>query len=130
MGEIKRTAMYIRVSTKEQTEKGWSVEGQYKDIMDYCDKQEELKISRVYKDEGYSGKDINRPGLETMINHAIIGKFDVLACWRYDRLSRDNMDFQIIRHYLNKSNIKIVSVTEPIPETDSPLGEFCCYGLS
>ena len=124
MGKIKHAAMYIRVSTKEQAEKGWSVEGQYKDIMDYCDKQEELKISRVYKDEGYSGKDIDRPGLETMINHAILGKFDILLCYRYDRLSRDNMDFQIIRHYLNKSDIKIVSVTEPIPETDSPLGEF------
>jgi site-specific DNA recombinase len=59
-----------------------------------------------------------------MINHAILGKFDILVCWRYDRLSRDNMDFQILMHYLRKSEIEVVSVTEPIPDVDSPLGEF------
>jgi DNA invertase Pin-like site-specific DNA recombinase len=41
---MKWVAVYIRVSTKERTEKGWSIEGQYKDIMEHCDKRKEWKV--------------------------------------------------------------------------------------
>jgi len=121
---MKRVGVYIRVSTKEQAEKGWSVEGQYKDIMEYCDRKKDWKVVRVYKDKGFSGKDVDRPGLQTMISHAILRKFDILICWRYDRLSRENMDFQILMHYLRKSEVSIISISEPISDVDSPMGEF------
>ncbi len=39
-----RAALYIRVSTKEQAEKGWSVEGQEKDILAWMELTHPLQI--------------------------------------------------------------------------------------
>ena len=46
---MKRVGIYIRVSTQEQAEKGWSVEGQYEEIRKYCDRQEGWKVVRVFR---------------------------------------------------------------------------------
>lgn len=118
-----KAAVYLRVSTLEQAENGWSIEGQYKEIREFCDK-EGYKVSRVYRDLGYSGSTIERPGLEKLLEHSCIGHFEKLLLWKYDRLSRDNMDFPALIHFLNKNDIEVISVKEPTPNDDSPYNEF------
>lgn len=118
-----RAAIYVRVSTMEQAESGWSIDGQISDIRDYCDSKG-YKVVRIYKDAGFSGGDIKRPGLEKMIEHGSENMFEVVVLWRYDRLSRDNTDFPALLHFLKTHDIVVESVNEPTPNDGSPYNEF------
>ncbi len=51
---MKGVGIYVRVSTVEQAEKGWSVEGQYREIRAFCEKHEDWKVAWIFKDGGYS----------------------------------------------------------------------------
>ena len=121
---IRRVAIYLRVSTKEQAEKGWSIEGQYNDIRRYCEGQPNIQVVRIYKDNGHSGSTLERPAMQNLLIHAQQKKFDIIVCWKYDRLSRDNSDFPTLLSYLKSYGIDAKSVTEPTPPYDSPYGEF------
>ncbi len=44
--------------------------------------------------------------------------------WKYDRLSRDNIDFPVLLHVLEKHSVQVVSVCEPSVDRGSPYGEF------
>lgn len=116
-------AIYLRVSSLEQADKGWSIEGQRNEIREFCDR-EGSRVVRIYKDLGYSGADIERPSLQKMLEHSCQGQFEKLIIWKYDRLSRNNMDFPALIHFLNKNNVEVVSVKEPTPNDNSPYNEF------
>lgn len=52
--------IYVRVSTEEQKDFGYSIEAQLREIRNYC-KQRNLTIVKEYNDAGYSAKDLKRP---------------------------------------------------------------------
>ena len=118
-----RAALYLRVSTEDQARNGWSIEGQYNDLRDYCDKKE-YKVVRVYKDEGFSGSNLDRPALERLLADGSEHEFDVVVVWKYDRLSRDDIDFPLLIHNLKKFDVCIESINEPTSNDGSPYNEF------
>ena len=68
--KIKRAVGYIRVSTAEQKEEGYSLLGQRKNIELFAEKQG-YELIDVYADEGISGKNIiKRPGVQSMLEDA------------------------------------------------------------
>ena len=84
MAKALRAAIYLRVSTGEQT-----VENQRRDL-DAAAAQRGWTITATYADEGISGakgRD-KRPGLDAMLKDATRGKFDVVMCWAVDRMGR------------------------------------------
>jgi len=111
------------VSTKEQAEKGWSIEGQYADLRAYCSRVEGYKVVRVIKDPGYTGTNMDRPGLQRLLYYADCGAFDTLILWKFDRLARENLDYQWILHYLRSRDIEVISINEPA-DYSTPMGEF------
>lgn len=123
MDEPTNVAVYLRVSTLEQADHGWSIEGQYKEIREYCEK-EKLTVVRVYRDLGFSGSDMERPGLQKMLEQSWSGEYTKVIIWKYDRLSRNNMDFPALLHFLNKNDVNVVSIKELTPNDDSPYNEF------
>ncbi|MBA3045221.1 MAG: recombinase family protein [Euryarchaeota archaeon] len=118
-----RAAIYVRVSTLEQAENGWSIDGQISDIRNYCDSKD-YKVVRIFKDAGFSGGDMKRPALQKMIEHGSNKAFEVVILWKYDRLSRNNIDFPALLHYLKTHDIVVESVNEPTPNDGSPYNEF------
>jgi len=63
----RRAALYIRVSTKEQAEKGWSVEGQEKDIRAWMElTHPNWKLVKLIRDRRFSTSTTERPALQTM----------------------------------------------------------------
>jgi DNA invertase Pin-like site-specific DNA recombinase/transposase-like protein len=121
---VKRVAIYVRVSTVEQAEKGWSVEGQYREIREFCERHEGWKVARVFEDRGYSAADLKRPGIQRLLDQVQEGRVDILAVWKSDRLSRDNIDFPVLLHILERHGVRVVSVCEPSLDRASPYGEF------
>ena len=58
---------YIRVSTEEQAREGISLEAQEEKIKKYVDLHN-LKLVELISDEGKSGKDLNREGIQKIIS--------------------------------------------------------------
>ncbi|MFA5138378.1 MAG: recombinase family protein [Elusimicrobiota bacterium] len=74
-----------------------------------------------YTDAGFSGGNMERPGLRKLIADARAGKFQVVVCYKYDRLTRNTRDFLSILDVFDKAGVHFVSVTQPI-DTTSPVG--------
>lgn len=86
---MKRAALYIRVSTQEQAQEGYSVGEQKERLIAYC-KAHDWVIADIYVDGGFTGSNINRPGMQKLI--AGTDKFDVVLVYKLDRPSRSRRD--------------------------------------
>ena len=88
MAKQLRAAIYLRVSTGEQT-----VENQRRDL-EAAAAQRGWVIVATYADEGISGSKgrDKRPGLDAMLKDATRGRFDVAMCWAVDRMGRSLAD--------------------------------------
>ncbi len=86
----------------------------------------------VYEDEGYSGKNTQRPQFKKMMNDGKHHKFDAVVCYRLDRVSRNIKDFAELIQELQQLNISFVSINEQF-DTSSPIGRammFICSVFS
>lgn len=119
---MRRVGLYLRVSTQEQVERGWSMEGQYLELRRFCEAHADWQVVRVLKDPGYTAANLERPGIRQLLRLAEAGDPDVVVAWRYDRLSRDNLDFPLILSLLRKHDVDVVSATEPSEGRDDPTG--------
>ncbi|GLI54526.1 hypothetical protein PM10SUCC1_00410 [Propionigenium maris DSM 9537] len=119
MQEIKRVAVYIRVSTTMQDEIG-SLEIQKKKMLSYC-KEQNYEIFEVYEDimSGASSKRKAFKRLETILS---LKQFDAVVVWSSDRLSRNLLTRLIFLNELTKHDIAFISVTEPQLSTTTPEG--------
>ena len=61
-----RCGIYVRVSTDDQRDNGYSIDSQLRMIKEYCEKNE-YDIVDVYNDAGYSGKDLMRPEMQRLL---------------------------------------------------------------
>lgn len=115
--------IYIRVSTTEQAELGYSLKAQENLCTDYA-KRNSYEVLKLFTEKGESAKTTNRTELKSMLAfiRANKNKIDALIIYKMDRLSRDIYDSLTIRLMLKKLNIDLKSVTEPFD--DSPFGTF------
>ena len=88
---MKKVVLYVRVSTKEQAEEGYSVGAQLEKMRYYC-KSKEWIITEEYVDGGFSGSNMDRPALEKLIRDASHHKMDMVLVYKLDRLSRSQKD--------------------------------------
>ena len=61
-----RCGIYVRVSTDDQRDNGYSIDSQLRMIKEYCEKNE-YDIVDVYNDAGHSGKDLMRPEMQRLL---------------------------------------------------------------
>ncbi len=117
---MKRAAIYIRVSTQEQAQEGYSVGEQKERLIAYCKAQNWL-IADIYVDGGYTGSNLNRPGMQKLM--AETDKFDVALVYKLDRLSRSQRDtLYLIEEIFLPNNVDFVSMQESF-DTSSPFGK-------
>lgn len=123
LGKIKnvlRVALYVRVSSQEQVE-GYSISEQTERLTKYAEAMG-WDIYKIYVDPGYSGGNMDRPGLNEMIKDVEDGKIDTVAVYKLDRLSRSQFDtLYLIEKVFLVNNTDFVSMTENF-NTNSPLG--------
>jgi DNA invertase Pin-like site-specific DNA recombinase len=111
---VKRTALYLRVSTVDQ-----HPETQGYDLHQMA-AQRGYEIVQEYTDR-ISGAKARRPGLDTMMRDARRGRFDVILVWACDRIARSTRHFLEVLDELNRINVEFVSFREQI-DTGGPLG--------
>lgn len=116
-----KVGIYIRVSTQEQAEAGYSIHEQEDRLKKYAEINNWI-IYKVYSDPGYSGAKLERPALTEMIKDIEKGKIQKVLVYKLDRLSRRQRDtLYLIEDIFNVHNVDFVSMTEQI-DTGSPLG--------
>lgn len=116
-----RAAGYVRVSTLEQSKNGYSVGEQVKRLEKYIDARG-WTLHKIYIDAGCSGADMDRDGLKEMLRHSEEKRFDAVAVYKLDRLSRSQKDtLEIIEDILTPSGVSFVSITESF-DTGTPYG--------
>ena len=73
-----RCGIYVRVSTDEQRDNGYSIDSQLRMIKDYCEKNN-YDIVDIYNDAGYSGKDLMRSEMQRLLQDIKSKKIDKLV---------------------------------------------------
>lgn len=113
-----KAAIYSRKS--KFTGKGESIENQIEMCKKYA-ADNNYTETFIYEDEGFSGKNTNRPEFKQMMKDAKKHKFDAIICYRLDRISRNVSDFSSLVDELKSLNIDFVSIREQF-DTTNPMG--------
>ncbi len=106
---MSQTIAYVRVSTEDQVET--SPEAQAKRCRDFA-RMRDLGAVRILADEGWSGKNLDRPAMRELLDLVKADKVSTLVVWRWDRLSRDQGDFSVLAKLFEKHNVAVHSLNE------------------
>ena len=114
-------AIYVRVSTQEQAQQGFSLNAQQEALENYA-KALGYEIHKIYRDEGKSAKDLKRPEMTNLLQDAEKGKFSAIFIYKLDRFSRSIKDLILTIDKLKDWGIDFVSLQDRI-ETTSASGK-------
>ena len=76
---------------------------------------------RTYTDKGFSGKNIDRPKFQELINDIEQGLISTVIVYKLDRISRSIIDFSKMMEMFQRYNVEFISATEKF-DTSTPMG--------
>ncbi len=118
---MKVARIYVRVSTQEQAIEGYSISAQKEKLTNYC-KAKDYIIGDIYIDGGFSGANMDRPGLQKLLYDIETKETDIVLVYKLDRLSRSQKDtLHLIEDVFLKKDISFVSIQESF-DTSTPFG--------
>ncbi len=120
---MKKTAvLYCRVSTDFQATNGVSIQNQQQLLKKYAQQNGYENIIEL-ADEGFSGKNTNRPGFNKLLDLVKQKKVNAVIVYSLSRFARNTMDTLRTIELLSKNDVTFISLSEKI-ETDSAVGKF------
>ena len=121
---MKRVALYLRVSTDEQTT------ANQRQVLEAWAAHRCYTVANVYEDAGISGakgRD-KRPAFDKMLKAAVRGEFDIIAAWSVCRLSRSLPHLVATLSELHAAGVELYLDQQAI-DTSTPSGE-AMFGMS
>ena len=119
----KRCAIYTRKSTDEGLDQDYnSLEAQRDAGLAFVASQRHegwMAVPDGYDDGGYSGGNLDRPGLKRLMADIEAGRIDIVVVYKIDRLTRSLTDFAKLVDVLNRNGVSFVSVTQQFNTTTS-----------
>lgn len=114
-----KAALYVRVSTTEQANEGYSIQAQTERLKNYA-KAKDYFIIKTYTDPGFSGAKLDRPALQEMIKDIENNQIDIVLVYKLDRLSRSQKNtLFLIEDVFLKNNVGFVSMQESFDTTSA-----------
>jgi len=108
------TGIYVRVSTEEQANEGYSIRAQEQKLKDFA-RVKDWSIYKIYRDEGISGKNITeRPAINEMLADIKSGNVQNVVVFKIDRLTRSTADLVYLVDFFNQYNCAFNSLSESI----------------
>ena len=126
---MKKAIVYIRVSTDEQADRGFSQRDQHERLMAYCERYGILVDEVLFED--HSAKTFNRPewnNLLKILKKTRTDRVDFVLFTKWDRFSRNTADaYQMIRT-LRELNVEPIAIEQPldldVPESKTILAVY------
>lgn len=107
--------LYCRLSKEDENKKGddsESIENQKSLLKKYAKKQN-LCVCEEYVDDGYSGTNINRPGLKRLLKDIEDGKVNMVIIKDMSRLCRNYIDMgNLIEVFFPNHGIRLISLLD------------------
>jgi len=116
-------AIYTRKSSEEGLEQGFnSLDAQREACAAYILSQKALgwvSVDRSFDDGGFSGGNVERPGLKRLLADITARKVQVVVVYKVDRLTRSLADFAKMVELFDAQGVSFVSVTQQFNTTTS-----------
>ena len=116
-------AIYTRKSTEEGLDQNFnSLDAQRDACENYIASQKSegwLMARERYDDGGFSGGNMERPGLKKLLEDVRSGMVDIIVVYKIDRLSRSLADFAKLVEIFDEHKVTFVSVTQAFNTTTS-----------
>ena len=119
---MKKTAIYIRVSTEKQVQEGDSIPAQRNALVKYINDHNDMILTAEYVDDGVSGTRDDRTEFQKMLQDVKDGSIDVILVTKLDRLHRSLKNFLSMQEILDKNNCNWTAIWEPIYDGSTPQG--------
>jgi len=121
--ELIKLVGYCRVSTEEQAREGLSLDVQEDKIIQYAELHNLGRVEMI-RDEGLSGKDLNRKGIQKILSLIKGGFVKHIIVYKMDRLTRRTFDLlYLVEEIFKKNDVQFHSITEKI-DTSTAQGNF------
>lgn len=118
-----RCAIYTRKSTEEGLDQDFnSLQAQRESCAAYVMSQTHEgwnALDTFYDDGGFSGGNMERPGLQQLMSDIKAGQIDIVVVYKVDRLTRSLADFAKLVEVFDKHSVSFVSVTQAFNTTSS-----------
>jgi DNA invertase Pin-like site-specific DNA recombinase len=115
-----KVAIYTRVSTEDQATEGFSLAAQRERLLAYCSAHS-WDVFGIYEDDGYSGRNIKRPGYQALLKER--DKWDMILVAKMDRIHRNSRNFMEMMDSLRHWNKEFSSMQESL-DTSTAMGRF------
>jgi site-specific DNA recombinase len=119
----KRCAIYCRKSTVVGLDQDFnSLDAQAEACLAYTASQKAegwVPVDEIYSDGGFSGGNLDRPGLQRLLDSVRAGLIDCVVVYKIDRLSRSLADFVGLVKLFDENNVTFVSITQSFNTTTS-----------
>src|SRR6478735_12754585 len=114
----RRVALYVRVSTDQQT-----IENQERELQAVAERHG-WQVVAVFKDQGISGSKGRdaRPGLAKLMQAVSRKEFNMVAAWSVDRLGRSLQDLIGLLQDMHSKNVDLYLHQQGI-DTTTPAGK-------
>ena len=111
-----KVALYARVSTLRQ-QQSQTIEQQLERLQAHLAKQGwEVATDHIFRDDGYSGAKLARPGLERLREQAALGEFELVLITAPDRLARNYVHQVLLLEELASRGCQVEFLDRPISE--------------
>src|ERR671910_776535 len=109
-----QVALYVRVSTDRQ-QHAQTIEQQVTQLHSYVAAHQGWTVAaeHVFRDDGYSGARLDRPGLDALRDHAARAAFDVVLVTAPDRLARNFVHQMVVLEELERRGVRVVFIDRP-----------------
>lgn len=107
-------AVYVRVSTQRQAQTQ-TIEQQLDSVRNYYETQGWLwQEEHIFRDDGYSGAKLRRPGLDRLREQIGRAMFDRVVITAPDRLARNYVHQMLLIEEFEQSGCQVVFVDRPM----------------
>lgn len=120
VGSMKRTALYIRVSSVDQ-----NPEMQLRELEAFIAARG-WALHKVYQDT-LTGTNSERPALKSLLEDARKRRFDIVLSWKIDRFFRSLRDLVVTLQELNDLGVSFVSYNDPAIDMSIPSGRLMIH---
>ncbi len=109
-----RTAIYVRVSTQRQAQ-AQTIDQQLERLQAYSRSQGwEVPPGHIFRDDGYSGATLQRPGLDALRDHVAQAAFDRVLLTSPDRLARNYVHQLLLIEECERGGCEVAFLERPM----------------